>query len=436
MLSSFGTDVVLVMREGLRIRTDHVECMIRLGLRVHLLTQESAESDPRYASVRRLQADLTVDDLATLVLERLRATSSSFAVTFQETDIAAVGIANERHGVSWARPVADATARDKSRQRQHMLAHQLPTPAFLEVRDQVTTLEQLTSADTDPWPVIIKPTHAAGSSHVRLVRDRAEALEALRSIRELAHSTVHNFYDQVPEVWALVEEYLPGEEVTCDGVVVDGSFHLGGIHTKQLGEEPWFEEDLYTLPFTDQAAEAHIVDIASRLAQTLGLQHCLLNLELKRDSAGAFRIVEFSTRISGGHVYRNISDVHAIDLVELFLLAALGDSATAETRASQRHPGRLASCIRMVYRTGTVATNHPGAAATDPQFRAYYALAEPGTYVASAPAGFDICGLLSVRGHFIPDQHPGLIHAAARRVEQRLGLDVRDDALPRRLRLV
>jgi ATP-grasp domain len=410
--------------------------MSRLGLRVHLLTQEPAESDPRYASVRRLEPGLNVEDLAALVLERLRATSSSFAVTFQETDIAAVGLANERHGVGWARPEADATARDKSRQRRHMIAHDLPTPAFLEVRDHREALDQLTSTGADAWPVIIKPTHAAGSSHVRLVRDRAEASAALHSIHELAHSRLHNFYDQTPEVWALVEEYLSGDEVTCDGVVIDGTFHLGGIHTKELGEEPWFEEDLYTLPFTDHAAEEQIVDIASRLACTLDLQHCLLNLELRRDGAGAFRIVEFSTRISGGHVYRNILDVHAVDLVELFLLAALGDAATAEARAGQRHPGRLASCIRMVYRTGTVATNHAGTAATDPQFRAYYALAEPGTHVASAPAGFDICGLLSVRGHFVPDQHPALIHAAARRLELELGLRLHDDALPHRLQIV
>jgi biotin carboxylase len=268
---------------------------------------------------------------------------------------------------------------------------------------------------------------------VRLVRDRAEASAALHSIHQLADSNVHNFYDQLPEVWALVEEYLPGEEVTCDGVVIDGVFHLGGIHTKQLGEEPWFEEDLYTLPFTDLAAEEQIVAIASRLTHTLGLQHCLLNVELRRDKAGAFRIVEFSTRISGGHVYRNIVDVHAIDLVELFLLAALGDAANAGARAGHRHPGRLASCIRMVYRTGTVVTNHAGTAATDPEFRAYYALAEPGTHVASAPAGFDICGLLSVRGHFVPDQHPALIHAAARRLEKELGLQLHDDALPNRL---
>jgi biotin carboxylase len=374
--------------------------------------------------------------LAEVVLQTVRATAAACAITFQETDIAAVGLANQRHGVPWARPDADAIARDKSRQRRHLAAHGLPAPAFLEVRDPAEALDRLASETPDAWPVIVKPTHAAGSSHVRLARCREDAAEALNDIRALADSRLHNFYDGVPEVWALIEEYLPGDEVTCDGVVIDGTFHLGGIHTKHLGEEPWFEEDLYTLPFTDQDAEVQIVAIASGLAQTLGVQHCLLNVELRRDSSGVFRVVEFSTRISGGHVYRNVLDVHAVDLVELFLQAVLGDPVAAGDRARHRDPGRMATCIRMVYKTGLVVTNNAGAAWADPQFRAYYPLAGPGSEVASAPAGFDICGLLSVRGHFVPDHHPRDIHEAARRIEHLLALEVDEDESARRLYVV
>ena len=88
----------------------------------------------------------------------------------------------------------------------------------------------------------------------------------------------------------------------------------------------------------------------------------------------------------------------------------------------------MATCIRMVYRTGTVVANHAGAAASDPEFRAYYPLGGPGRRVASAPTGFDICGLLSVRGRLSPDLHPQRIHDTARRLEKALEVDVRRDA--------
>lgn len=388
------------------------------------MTQEQVEQDPRFASIHTVPGDLTMEGLADVTLRVLRASGSPCAVTFQETDIAAVGLANHRHGVSWARPDADAIARDKCRQRRHLAAHGLPAPAFLEVRNAEEAVDRLGRGGANPWPRIVKPTHAASSSHVQLVRTSADAANALDRIQELASSRQHNFYDGVPEVWALVEEYLPGEEVTCDGVVIDGTFHLGGIHSKRLRAEPWFEEDLYTLPFDHGASEEQITGIASRLAESLRLQHCLFNVELRRDALGAFRVVEFSTRISGGHVYRNILDVHAVDLVELFLQAVLGDPTGAGDRARRRHPGRMATCIRMVYRTGRVVTNAAGRAGTDPRFRAYYPLAAPGSSVASAPAGFDICGLLSVRGRLVLAEHPQRIHETARQLEEMLDLEV------------
>jgi len=39
----------------------------------------------------------------------------------------------------------------------------------------------------------------------------------------------------------LLEEYLPGREVTLDGVVLDGEFILGGICDKLGSEGPFFE---------------------------------------------------------------------------------------------------------------------------------------------------------------------------------------------------
>lgn len=243
----------------------------------------------------------------------------------------------------------------------------------------------------------------------------------------MAVSRLNNFYDGLPEVWALVEEYLPGDEVTCDGVVIDGTFHLGGIHGKHVGKGPWFEEDLYTLPLPDRDSEVEILEVVQGLVASLDLIHALFNVELRRGHDGRYRVVEFSTRISGGHVYRNILDVHAIDLVDLFLHAALDEPLDAARHARRRHPGRMATCIRMVYRTGVVQENWAGPAASDQAFRAYYPLAAVGDRVAAAPAGFDICGLLSVREALQPDRHPEQVQATARRVERQLSVRVRTD---------
>jgi biotin carboxylase len=419
-----GSNVVLVMRVGRAGRFDHVECMSRLGLRLHLITEDpAAPADPRFASVTVIAKAKTTDELTDLTASMIESTGSRCAVTFMELDIVAVGQANARAGVASARPAADAIARDKSRQRRHLAAHAIASPRCIEVSTEEQALASLHEID-GPW--ICKPTRAADSSHVELAQDHASVAAALRSIRELVGYRGQNYYEGREEVWALIEEFLPGDEVTCDGVVVGGRFYLGGIHSKQVGQGPWFEEDLYTLPLADDAAEQEIVELVQRLVASLDLVHSLFNVELRRTQAGDFRVVEFSTRISGGHVYRNILDAHAIDLVDIYLRAALGDPEQAARQAEHRHPGRMATCIRFVYRTGIVAENCAGPAANDPAFRAYYPTANPGERVAAAPAGFDISGLLSVRVPLHAGPHPGYVQETARSLERQLALRVED----------
>jgi biotin carboxylase len=325
--------------------------------------------------------------------------------------------------VKWACPEADRISRDKSLQRRHLAEYGIPSVRFHEITD-VSAALALMHEPGARW--VVKPTRAAGSTHVRLVGSAAEMEAVLRDITAMMESGYRNFYDSRAEAWALVEEYLPGPEITLDGVVVDGTFHLGGIHSKAHSTGPTFEEDFYTLPFTDLAAQDEVVGIAERLTASLGLVHCLLNIELRQAADGTYRVVEFSTRISGGHVYRNILDVHAVDLVQAFVRGALGDFEGARECVSERHPGRMATCIKFVYGTGKVVSNHVGVAANELAFRAYYPLAAPGRVVQAAHGQFDICGLLSVRQRFDEASHPAAVRATALRVAGLLSFEVVD----------
>lgn len=424
MTALHGYPVTLVMRTGLVARYDHCEAMFQQCLRIHLLTEEvAAVADPRFASVTVLHPATTADDLVELTLKVMSETGSGFAVTFLETDIVAVGRANQLYGLRWSRPEADMIARDKARQRAHLKAHGLPSPTAVPIAELPATDSIF---DLVGRPCVVKPTRAQQSSLVQLVGDLPRLRTALGAISRLAQSREQHFFDEgKPDSWALVEEYLPGEEITCDGVVVEGDFFLGGVHSKVLSDPPWFEEDLYTLPYGNSAVEAAITEQMKRLARSLDLHTAMLNAELRRAADGQFKVVEFSTRVSGGHVYRNIRDVHNIDLVRIFIEAAAGNVQSARQHAASRHPARLATCIKFLYKSGVVVENSVGDAARDPAFRQYYPLATKGGEVRAAPDGFEICGLLSVWGHYEPADHPTRIRHAAARVAQRLSVDVR-----------
>lgn len=422
MTTNSGGAAVLLARQRLRPRcADHVQALLDLGLDIHLVTSscDAVPGDPRFASTTVLAQGLGHREITGIVAETARRLGT-VVVTFTELDIAIAGDANELLGVPWARPEADRIGRDKRRQREFLLENGIPSVWHFPVRDAGAAVA---ATREHGFPVIVKPTRAASSIGVQLVADEASLAAALASLRGLAAAGVSGFADDASGAWALVEEFIPGREVTLDGVVLDGEFILGGIHDKLLTRGPFFEEDLYTLPFATPEREPELAAVATQIVKCLGLNLALFNAELREDAHGGFRVVEFSPRISGGHVYRNIRDVYGIDLVKTFTRAACG----ARVQPPVRLPPRMATCAKLLYANGQVQRNSVGSAIFSPNFRAYYPMARPGQVVARAPRGFDILGALSVWLPWRPGQAPSRAHHVASEVAAELDVVVSAD---------
>lgn len=411
--------VLLVMRKGWTIHGDHIDTLWRLGIELHLMTEIVLERpDPRFASVTIIPKTSREAAVANGV-EVCTRFDICFALTFQETDIEICSRICEIIGARTTPIVAADTARDKSSQRDFLALHGLPSPGSRKVS---SIAEAEASAEQLGYPVIVKPTRAASSMQVSLVHSPAELVARLRAIEDLVLSKHGNYYEVNTGVFALIEEFLPGNEVTLDGVVVDGRFILGGIHNKMRMPGPFFEEDLYSLPFRHPRVESSLGDIAARICEKLELVNSLFNVELRQNAEGEYKVVEFSPRISGGHVYRNIRDVYGIDLVATHAASCLPSLASMLPLFSARTEPRLTTCIKFIYRTGEVIQNRAGTLAQSSHFAAYYPLALPGSVVKCAPHGFNITGLLSMRGPFRSEIDIDAIEAEASAAQDQLDL--------------
>lgn len=417
--------LVLLMRKQLRFRsTDHIQALLDLAIDVHLISvdTEDVAEDPRFASCLLLPADLSDAEIVTAVVSVARQAGASAVITFAEVDIVIAGLANERLGIPWACSAADRICRDKVRQRVFLRDHDIPSVWHHGVSDIGHAVD---IARERGLPLIVKPTRAASSSHVELVTDLSRLAKALADIESFARNRSRHYYEEMPEHWALIEDYLPGREVTLDGLVLDRQFMLGGICDKMVSPGPFFEEDLYTFPFSSAEREPELLDIATAITCHLDVRGTLFNAELREDASGRFRVVEFSTRISGGHVYRNIKDVHRIDLVRMFARMARGDRvADIVAQENQRTEPRMTTCNKVIFGTGSVVRNSAGNTVHSPYFRAYYPMAKPGERVAAAPDGFDTVGTLSVRAQWHEDQKPDEIHALARELASQLDVEI------------
>lgn len=412
------SSVGLLMRKGFSLHGDHIEALGRIFEEVHLWTSVSGyEQDPRFRSVQHIPKYENVEEM----ILQARQLGVPFFITWQETDIVLNARLNEGLGRQDIPVQAAEIARDKSRQRQFLKQEDVACPEFYAVN---TLDEAVSAAASVGYPVIIKPTLAASSSHVALVHSYAELKEAFDSISQLAISQSGLYFDEECPAIALIEEFLPGEEITLDGVVVNGRFYLGGVHNKLRMPGPYFEEDEYTLPFQGESnVEQELCEMAQQICTGLKLVNGLFNVEARQNANDEYKVVEFSCRISGGHVYRNIRDVYGTDLVTAHACGLQGEEKLAAHFAKRTAP-KCATCIKFVYRDGKVLNNASGEAADDVRYRAYYPVAAKGRVVHSAPKGFDITGLLSVRTKYQGPEDIESVKQAARLLEQKLDLQV------------
>ncbi len=383
------------MRKGCAVHGENIAQIKRLGINIVALTaRNDIEDTSRFYTIEHIGGDVTSNEIDHSI-EIAKKHGVSCAVTFQETDIILCAHINEALGVPGASVWAAKICRDKSMQRKLLSSAAIPSVKYRPVKDIEGALA---AAREIGFPVIIKPTRAASSINVSLAQNEDSLKNEVESIENFMGTSKGLYFSKESDNSSsmIIEEYLPGTEVTLDGVVIDGTFFLGGIHNKKDMGGPYFEEDLYSLPFKEPERENELSSIAAAICDALDVKNSMFNVELRRDANGNFRVVEFSCRLSGGRVYRNIFDVYGVDMVSAHLASLMPQLSFTPAGFMRRHTPTRATCMKLMYCDGRIICNSPGIAKTKSGFIDYYPLAPIGAQVHSAPNGFDIAAILSV----------------------------------------
>lgn len=412
----------LIMRKSYNQHDDHIKTVTSLAENVILFSMSIPdEKDERFTDMVQI---VSTDEKE--VLKQIKNSISIYKIdsfiTWQETDIILTAKANQLLSGDTHAVEMSTLSRNKANQRQFLKTYNIPSPLFYEIKNE-EDIYQL--KDSLQFPVIIKPTMAASSVSVSLVEDLDGLLKTFAEIKDIAELNKGLYYDSNYTELALIEEFLSGEEITIDGAIKNGQFLLGGIHNKNRMMGPHFEEDLYTLPYTGEDMN-EILSICHAIVNNLGLTHSLFNVELRKDHAGQYKVVEFSVRISGGHVYRNIRDVHGIDLVAVHALSVLdAEESTIEKYAKRNTKIEKCTCIKFIYRQGIIEENNCESILNEPEFKQYYPLAKKGAQVNKAPLGFDVTGLLSLIADYKNEQDLEELKLKAEELDGKLNITLK-----------
>jgi biotin carboxylase len=222
-------------------------------------------------------------------------------------------------------PVDAVTAAcDKAAQRRRWAAAQVAQPTFRVVPAAAPEDALRQAAAEVGGPCVVKATSLSASQGVLRADDPAVAVAAARRVREVLAMAGRPGPEPL-----LVEEYVPGPELSIDGLLTAGALTVTAVFDKPWTPEgPTFEETLLITP--SRLAEpvlAAAIDAAGQAARALGLTHGPIHAELRIDERGGQArpvMLELAARCIGGLCSRALRFPGGTSLEERVLAHALG----------------------------------------------------------------------------------------------------------------
>ena len=230
-------------------------------------------------------------------------------------------------GFAYNSPESVQNCRSKLRQREILRDARLPVPAFFSFKLDKRVEKVLPRVQ---FPCVLKPLRLAASQGVIRANNPEEFEAAVARIRKLLES---------PEVQAerepegdrlLVERYIPGGEVSVEGLLTRGKLRILAIFDKPDPlEGPYFEETIYLAPsrLPDDVYD-RVIECAERTVAALGLTHGPVHAEFRINDDGPW-VLEAAPRPIGGLCARAARfGPQRMPLEELLVRHALGMPGT------------------------------------------------------------------------------------------------------------
>lgn len=200
---------------------------------------------------------------------------------------------------------------NKYKMRQALEKGNINVPKYLKTGKNL----QLSKVAEFNYPLIVKPTDRSGSRGVTLINDSKEIKAAIDNAISYSY-----------EKKAIIEEYIDGDEYSCECISYKGKHHLLAITKKYTTGAPHFIETAHIEPsgLNDEMIKTVEEEIFKAL-DVLHIEYGASHSEFKINNKGQIKIIEIGARMGGdciGSDLVQISTGH--DFVQYVLDVSLG----------------------------------------------------------------------------------------------------------------
>ncbi len=175
------------------------------------------------------------------------------------------------------------------------------------------------------FPCVIKPTFLSASQGVLRVNNEQEFKEGFQILTDLLSQKKIKKRGGEEANYIMVEEYIPGNEVSIEGIVSQGKLKILAIFDKpEPLEGPTFEETIFVTPTAlSEAMQSSLYETAQQAMETLGIVKGPVHIEVRINSNGNY-ILECASRSIGGMCSKILEFQGGMSLEELILRSSLG----------------------------------------------------------------------------------------------------------------
>ena len=200
---------------------------------------------------------------------------------------------------------------NKFEMRKKMKENNIETPGFVEVTDDAKTwnIENL------KFPMIVKPTDRSGSRGITKIYKKEELEKAIH------YATKDSF-----EKKAIIEEYIEGEEYSCECISYKGKHQFLAFTKKYTTGAPNFIETGHQEPAEiKEEYQEKIKENIFKALTALGIQNGASHTEFKIDENGKFGIIEVGARMGGDCIGSDLVQISTgYDYVKMVIDVACG----------------------------------------------------------------------------------------------------------------
>ncbi|MFT8350628.1 ATP-grasp domain-containing protein [Clostridium saccharoperbutylacetonicum] len=278
------------------------------------------------------------------VLELQKEEKVDGVIPFTEHSVPAAAAAATVLGVPFISNETANIARNKHLMRKAFVKAGIPCPMF-EIANDLLEAKKISA--NFKYPIVLKPLIGGGSLAVRRINNENELEQYFDEIKNAALTKFEYdpLYEQTNKIYngaILIESYIPGGEVSVEGITVNGETTVLGIHDKRLPMEgPYFGEVYFTTPsILPQSVQEKLIYWTKKANEALNINMGATHTEFRITDDENVVILETGARIGGGGTYKSILASTGIDMVHSIMDISLGkvpDLTYEESRPVARY---------------------------------------------------------------------------------------------------